>query len=37
MKWGVVAVAKVCESIEQHDPRRNLAWKFHHVDEVSSG
>ena len=37
LTWGVAAIAKVCESVEQRDPRQNPAGEFHYVDEVSSG
>ncbi|MDE2822027.1 MAG: restriction endonuclease subunit S [Chloroflexota bacterium] len=32
MKWGVAAIAKVCEPTEQRDPRQNPAGEFHYVD-----
>lgn len=32
MKWGLSAIAKVCEPTEQRDPRQNPAGEFHYVD-----
>ena len=32
MRWGVAAIAEVCESTEQRDPRQNSADEFHYVD-----
>ena len=32
MKWGVAAIAEVCEPTEQRDPHQNPAGEFHYVD-----
>lgn len=32
MRWGVAAIAEVCEPTEQRDPRQNPAGEFHYVD-----